>query len=97
MVKTTVEKVNDGVSVNFVGDIQKSQIDGMVEECSSGNCSCSCDTDMLSKVEGMSVSGSNGNVTINLKGKYLEKSEIEKSVNSCFTEQLKDIDDFYNK
>lgn len=86
MVKTTVEKVNDGISIRFVGDIQKSKIDSMVEECSSGNCSCNCDTDMLSKVEGMSVGGSNGNVTINLKGKSLEKSEIEKSLYNCFTE-----------
>ena len=89
MVKTTVNKVNNGVDINFIGSVEKSQIDNMVGECSSGKCSCSCDTDMMSKVEGMSVDGVNGNVTIHLKGESLNKSDIETAVNSCFTEEEK--------
>ena len=89
MVKTTVNKVDNGVDINFVGSVEKSKIETMVGECSSGKCSCSCDTDMMSKIDGMSVDGINGDVTIHLKGNSLNKNEIETAVNGCLTEEEK--------
>lgn len=83
MIKKSVIKTESGIKIKFVWDIKKNNISSMITSCKTGKCWCNCNPITFKKIENMSVSGEDGNVTISLKGNNLTKNEIEKAVWSC--------------
>lgn len=83
MIQKLVSKTNDGVDIQFIGDVKIADIQNMVNGCNDGQCNCSCDPSMKNKITDMSVSGENGNVTISLLSDSIEVSEIEQTVQEC--------------
>jgi len=71
----SVNLTNNGVKISFSGEVKKQNIVTMVENCSTGKCECMSD-ETKKKIEGMEVSGKDGNVELNLSGN-ISKEEIE--------------------
>jgi len=78
-----VFKTGSGVKINFTGGVQKQNIVTMVQNCSTGQCECMSD-DTKAKIKDMRVSGSDGDVKLDLEGDVsveeiqaaLEKSKV---------------------
>lgn len=83
MISRTVNKTGLGVNVKFSGDIQKSQVANMIDECQSGKCGCDCEAEVMKKIETINVTGNDGDVTIELQGPSLGVKEIEEAVSKC--------------
>jgi len=83
MIEKNVNKTDNGVDIEFTGEVNKTDVQNMVNDCSSGQCSCNCDPSLLNKIKEMSVNGIDGKVTISLKGQEIELSEVQNAVNSC--------------
>jgi hypothetical protein len=62
-----VSKTGNGVKINFLGKVEKQNIVTMVENCSTGKCECMSD-DTKAKIKDMKVSGSDGDVALDLDG-----------------------------
>jgi hypothetical protein len=73
--KRNVVKTIDGVTINFTGTVEKRHIVQMVENCQTGQCECMSD-DTKAKIKGMDVSGSDGEVSLDLSGD-VSREEIE--------------------
>ena len=74
----SVNLTNNGVKISFSGEVKKQNIVTMVENCSTGKCDCMSD-ETKKKIEGMEVTGQDGNVELNLSGD-ISKEEIEKAL-----------------
>lgn len=62
-----VSKTNDGIKINFLGEVQKQNIVTMVQNCSTGQCECMSDT-TKAKIKDMKVDGVDGDVELALEG-----------------------------
>jgi len=62
-----VFKTQEGVKINFFGGVEKKNIVTMVENCQTGQCECMSDA-TKAKIQNMEVSGSDGDVALNLEG-----------------------------
>jgi hypothetical protein len=67
-----------GVNINFSGEVKKQNIVTMVENCSTGKCECMSD-ETKKKIEGMEVSGKDGDVKLQLSGDITQE-EIESAL-----------------
>ncbi len=65
--KKEVSKTNNGVKINFLGEVQKENIVTMVQNCSTGKCECMSD-DTKAKIKDMQVHGEDGDVNLSLEG-----------------------------
>ncbi len=65
--KKEVSKTNNGVKINFLGEVQKENIVSMVQNCSTGKCECMSD-DTKAKIKDMQVHGEDGDVKLSLEG-----------------------------
>jgi len=65
--KKEVSKTNNGVKINFLGEVQKENIVTMVQNCSTGKCECMSD-DTKAKIKDMKVDGEDGDVNLSLEG-----------------------------
>lgn len=74
----SVNLTNNGVKISFSGEVKKQNIVTMVENCSTGKCECMSD-ETKKKIEGMEVTGKDGNVELNLSGN-ISKEEIKKAL-----------------
>lgn len=70
-----VKTTGHGVKISFTGEVKKQNIVTMVENCSTGACECMSD-ETKKKIQNMEVSGSDGDVELDLTGE-LSKEEIE--------------------
>jgi len=75
MKKAEVTKQISGIRVAFSGDIEKQNVVSMVQRCQGGQCDCMSD-EAKKKIEGLEVSGEDGNVQLNIAGD-LAVEEIE--------------------
>ena len=66
-VEKNVFKTGDGVKINFTGGVMKQNIVTMVENCATGQCECMSD-DTKAKIKDMKVTGSDGDVKLDLAG-----------------------------
>ncbi|WP_456401980.1 hypothetical protein [Hydrogenimonas sp.] len=73
--KRNVTKTPTGVKIAFTGEVKKSQIVKMVENCATGACACMND-ETKRKIEAMDVKGEDGSVELELTGEVAEE-EIE--------------------
>ena len=62
-----VSKTNNGVKINFLGEVQKQNIVTMVQNCSTGKCECMSD-ETKAKIKDMKVHGADGDVKLSLEG-----------------------------
>jgi len=62
-----VSKTNNGVKINFLGEVQKQNIVTMVQNCSTGKCECMSD-ETKAKIKDMRVHGDDGDVKLSLEG-----------------------------
>jgi uncharacterized membrane-anchored protein len=65
--KKNVSKTDEGVKINFLGEVQKQNIVTMVQNCATGQCECMSDA-QKEKIKGMEVSGEDGNVELTIEG-----------------------------
>lgn len=70
-----IKETDKGVTISFSGDVQKSSIIKMVENCKTGQCGCMSE-ESKSKIEDMEVDGKDGKVELNLKG-TISKEEVQ--------------------
>lgn len=70
-----VNIIPNGVNISFSGNVKKQNIVTMVENCQTGSCECMSD-ETKKKIEGMEVSGKDGDVSLALSGD-ISKEEIE--------------------
>ena len=70
-----VNVIPNGVNISFSGDVKKQNIVTMVENCQTGSCECMSD-ETKKKIEGMEVSGKDGEVSLALSGD-ISTEEIE--------------------
>ena len=70
-----ISKTNQGIKINFTGEVEKQNIIKMVENCATGQCECMSDA-TKKKITNMEVSGKDGDVALNLSGEISEE-EIE--------------------
>ncbi len=70
-----VSKTNQGIKINFTGEVEKQNIIKMVENCATGQCECMSD-ETKKKITNMEVSGKDGDVALDLSGE-ITKEEIE--------------------
>jgi len=75
MKKAEVIKGFGNIRVAFTGEIEKQNIVSMVERCQGGQCDCMSD-ESKKKIEGLEVSGEDGDVTLTISGD-LDVEEIE--------------------
>ncbi len=73
-----VNATNNGVKISFSGAVKKQNIVTMVENCSTGKCECMSD-ETKKKIEGMDVTGEDGDVQLALSGD-ISKEEIEQAL-----------------
>jgi len=67
MKKANVTALNNGVKITFSGAVQKQNVVEMVERCQTGKCDC-MDDESKQKIEGMEISGVDGDVELSIKG-----------------------------
>ena len=65
--KKSVLKTNQGVKISFTGMVEKKSIITMVENCKTGSCEC-MNNETKQKIKNMEVSGSDGEVHLELSG-----------------------------
>lgn len=70
-----VNSTTSGVNISFTGEVKKQNIVSMVQNCSTGQCDC-MDDDTKQKIKNMEVTGSDGDVKLDLTGE-VSKEEIE--------------------
>ena len=70
-----VNLMPNGVNISFSGNVKKQNIVTMVENCKTGSCECMSD-ETKKKIEGMEVSGVDGEVSLKLSGD-ISSEEIE--------------------
>lgn len=78
MKKANVEQQLNGVKVTFSGAIEKQNVVSMVERCQTGQCDC-MSSEAKKRLEGLEVSGKDGNVELHIKGDISAK-DIEAAV-----------------
>lgn len=76
--KKSVFKTTNGVKINFTGEVEKEQIDKMVENCATGACEC-MSSETKEKIKDMRVEGEDGAVELNLVGD-MSKEDIEEAL-----------------
>jgi ABC-type transporter Mla MlaB component len=67
MINKNLQTIKDGVNISFSGEVKKSDIVKMVQNCSTGQCEC-MSNETKSKIKDMKVDGIDGEVTLTLKG-----------------------------
>ena len=67
-----VTALQNGVKINFTGEVKKEKIVLMVENCKTGKCECMSD-ETKAKIEAMEVRGEDGNVELALRGNIAEE------------------------
>ena len=67
MKKAEVTKQFSGIRVAFTGAVEKQNVVSMVQRCQGGQCDCMSDASKK-KIEGLEVSGEDGNVALTIKG-----------------------------
>lgn len=77
-IKKELTKLQNGIKIKFSGAIKKENIVKMVQNCETGSCECMSD-ESKNKIKDMQVSGSDGEVTLELSGD-IQKEEIEKAL-----------------
>lgn len=83
MVYKDISSTQDGVIVRMQGDIQKEQFDLMASECNSGSCSCECNSGLKDKISSVEVFGSDGDVSLHLKGENIDKEMVSNAMENC--------------
>jgi len=75
MKKAEVTKELSGIRVAFTGAVEKQNVVSMVQRCQGGQCDCMSEASKK-KIEGLEVSGEDGNVQLTISGD-LDVGEIE--------------------
>ena len=78
MKQANVVKLENGVKISFSEDIEKQNVVEMVQRCQTGQCDCMSD-ESKQKIEGMEVSGEDGNIKLSIKGN-LDIEEIREAI-----------------
>jgi hypothetical protein len=88
MLKLQAKQNANGVKITFGEAVTKEHIEAMVAGCASGECSCSCDPQLRSRITGIRVGGEKGAVELELEGEGLEAEALKEAVQSCCETQL---------
>jgi hypothetical protein len=83
MIKKNLAKTQNGVSINFRGELKKESIETMVQACQDGNCGCDCAPTMMPQISKIAVSGRDGDVTISLHSDTLDIESVAEALEGC--------------
>lgn len=72
----------EGVEVRLEGDVNLHKVQGVVEECVTGQCAC-CSPEFMERVSGIEVEGSGSNVKLSVKGWNLTAEEVQSNIDNC--------------
>ncbi len=78
MIQKEVQQKQNGVAINFKGEVAKSMIFTMVQNCQEGKCECMSDA-TKAKIESMQIEGEDGDVKLHIEGE-ISKDEIQKAL-----------------
>lgn len=78
LIQKDVTTTDNGVKINFTGAVQKDKIFQMVQNCSTGACECMSDA-TKAKIKDMVVSGTDGDVVLDLSGE-ITAGEIKEAL-----------------
>ncbi|MEA1917580.1 MAG: hypothetical protein U9N42_08700 [Campylobacterota bacterium] len=74
-----VTKTSDGVKIDFTSNVNADTLKTMVFNCQNGKCDCMSD-ETKSKIEGMSIDESEGQLTLNIQSEELETKDIKEAL-----------------
>lgn len=78
----SVEEKSHGVDVRFQGEaVEREKVDAMLDQCRAGSCDC-CGPEFVEQLDGLDVEGSDGDVTIHVRGP-VTKDMIEEKLAAC--------------
>jgi hypothetical protein len=88
MIQKEITQTADGVNIRLSGDIAKTKIEAMASNCNSGGtCSCECNNDLKDRIKQVNVSGTDGDVTLSLKGETLKADQVIEAMGECDMEK----------
>lgn len=77
-----VEEKDGEVRILFKPEISFNSIKNLVNECSSGGCSCGCDVVLSAVDEIVTEDGADGAI-VHLRGGQVKAQEVQKLFNEC--------------
>ena len=73
--------VNEGVDININGNVKFSDVETLIQSCSTGGCDCS--PDILEKIDNIQANGKDGDVKITLNSNNLDAVEVQSCMSGC--------------
>jgi len=77
----TISNTNKGVKA-FIGGLKAEDISAKIEACKEGNCSCSCDPQMMQKISNIEVKSEENGASITIEGD-VNAQELEPMMKGC--------------
>ena len=77
----TVSNTKSGVKA-FLGGFKAEELNAKVQECKDGNCSCSCDPQMMQKIKNIEVASEENGASITITGD-VDAKELEPMMRGC--------------
>ncbi len=76
-----VQNTTSGVKATLTGFNTK-ELSEKIDECKNGECSCSCDPEMMKKIQNIEVKGEDDKTSITITGD-VNKEELEPMMKEC--------------
>jgi len=90
MIRKQITQTADGVDIRFSGAIEKARLETMASGCNGGGaaCSCECGSGLKEQIERVEVLGTDGDVTLSLKGQGLDALRVGDAMDACDMERF---------
>jgi hypothetical protein len=85
--KINITNQSGGVKA-FLSGFNTEELNSKIEACKNGQCECSCDPDMMRKIEGIELTSNAEGSTLILKGK-LDAATLAPMMNECLIGEKK--------
>lgn len=76
-----VQNTTSGVKATLTG-FNTEELSAKIDECKSGECSCSCDPSVMQKIENIEVKGEDGKTSITITGD-VDKELLKPMMKEC--------------
>jgi hypothetical protein len=76
-----IQNIQNGVHATLSG-FKPQEIKAQIEACQSGDCECACDTETMSKITSVEVSGEGEHTEITVEGD-VKAEEISEMMREC--------------
>ena len=76
-----IENTNNGVKAVLTG-FNTQELSTKIDECKNGECSCSCDPEIMNKISNIEVGSEDDTTSITITGN-IDKEELEPMMKEC--------------